>query len=72
VYVQLVQTSGYNPRQAPTDGSVAQVKVSLGGETATLSEGDGVFIRGAKVGDELTTENVGRKVGEVVLFEMDA
>lgn len=72
VYVQLVQTSGYNPRAAPTDGAVAQVKISLGGQEATLSEGDGVFIRGAKVGDELVTENVGKKVGEVVLFEMDA
>ncbi|CAK9787033.1 Pirin-domain-containing protein [Cutaneotrichosporon oleaginosum] len=72
VYVQVVQTSGYNPRKAPTDGAVAQVKVSLGGQTATLGEGDGVFIRGAKVGDELVTENVNRKVAEVVLFEMDA
>ncbi|BEI83765.1 hypothetical protein CcaverHIS002_0403690 [Cutaneotrichosporon cavernicola] len=72
VYVQLVQTTGYNPRKAPTDGSVAQVKISLGGETVTLAEGDGVFIRGGKVGDELITENVGNKVGEVVLFEMDS
>ncbi|GMK58893.1 hypothetical protein CspeluHIS016_0603350 [Cutaneotrichosporon spelunceum] len=72
VYAQVVQTTGYNPRKAPSDGSVAQVTLALGGQTATLAEGDGVFIRGASVGDELVTHNVGRKVAEVVLFEMDA
>lgn len=72
VYLQVVQTSGYNPRPAPTDGSVNQFKVELGGQDVTLGEGDGVFIRGANVGDKLTVTNVGNKTGEIVLFEMDA
>lgn len=72
LYVQVVQTSGYNPRAAPKDGSVAQVKITMGGQEQTLAEGDGVFIRGGKVGDELVTENVGSKVAEVVLFDLDA
>ncbi|KAL1404972.1 hypothetical protein Q8F55_008585 [Vanrija albida] len=73
VYVQLVQTSGYNPGKAPKDGKGgALVKVSLGGQEATLGEGDGVFIRGANTGDKLVVDNVGEKRAEVVLFEMDA
>lgn len=69
VYLQVTQCSGYNEAKARADG--AQFKVSLGGEEATLGEGDGVFIRGAKVGDALSVSNVGKKTGEVVLFEMD-
>lgn len=73
VYVQLVQSSGYNPRKAPTDGKGgALVKVTLGSQEATLGEGDGVFIRGAVTGDKLVVDNVGEKRAEVVLFEMDA
>jgi hypothetical protein len=37
-----------------------------------LGEGDGVFIRGGKVGDAVELENVGKIRGEVLLFEMDA
>lgn len=73
VYVQVVQTSGYNTKAAPKDGeSAALVKVTMGDQEATLGEGDGVFIRGSQVGDELSVENISKKVGEVVLFEMDA
>jgi redox-sensitive bicupin YhaK (pirin superfamily) len=73
VYVQLVQTSGYNPRAAPKDGKSANlVKVSMGSQEATLGEGDGVFIQQVNVGDEIKVANVGDKVAEVVLFEMDA
>lgn len=43
-----------------------------GGQEATLGEGDGVFVRGVKEGDEVRLESVGAKVGELVLFEMDA
>ncbi|TXT04825.1 hypothetical protein VHUM_04093 [Vanrija humicola] len=72
-YVQLVQTSGYNPRKAPKDGKgAALVTVKLGGQEATLGEGDGVFITGVNTGDELTVVNAGEKRAEVVLFEMDA
>jgi len=47
------------------------IKVSGGGQTTTLGEGDGVFVSGAKVGDEVELENVGGGRGELVLFEMD-
>lgn len=73
VYVQLVQTTGYNPRAAPKDGSsAALIKVTMGDQEATLGEGDGVFITSVKVGDNITVDNVGSKVAEVLLFEMDA
>jgi len=47
------------------------VRVSGGGQEATLAEGDGVFISGAKVGEEIELENVGGGRGELILFEMD-
>ena len=70
VYVQLVQTSGYNTAAALKDG--ARVRVAGGGSVQEIGEGDGVFIRGAVEGETLTLENVSGKMGEVVLFEMDA
>lgn len=73
LYVQLVQTSGFNTSAASKDGSTALVKVAgESGEEAVLGEGDGVFIRGGAVGDKVTLTNQGGKVGEVVVFEMDA
>ncbi|WWD20946.1 hypothetical protein CI109_105424 [Kwoniella shandongensis] len=73
VYVQLVQTSGFNTSAAKKDGKGPLVKItSKGGEETTLGEGDGVFIRGGKVGEEVRLENVGAGRGEIVLFEMDA
>lgn len=69
VYVQLVQSSGYNAGPAREDG--AHVEVALGGQRQTLGEGDGVFVRGARSADEITVSNTGAKVAEVVLFEMD-
>lgn len=69
VYVQVVQSSGYNTGPAPKDG--AHVKVELGGKEQVLGEGDGVFVRGAKTGDDVKVSNVGEKRAEVVLFEMD-
>ena len=48
------------------------MRVSGGGQEAVLGEGDGVFVRGAKEGDEVVFENKGGKVGELVVFEMDA
>ncbi|WVQ81587.1 hypothetical protein IAT38_003711 [Cryptococcus sp. DSM 104549] len=74
VYAQLVQSSGYNLEAANKSGVTGPlVKItSAGGEEATLGEGDGVFIRGGKVGEAIGIENVGKGVGEFVLFEMDA
>lgn len=74
VYVQLVQTSGYNTRSASreTTGKNAVFRVSGEGGKAILGEGDGVFIQGGKEGDELKVENVGGVSGEVIVLEMDA
>ncbi|KAK8843516.1 hypothetical protein IAR55_007176 [Kwoniella newhampshirensis] len=73
VYVQLVQSSGYNTSKAKKDGQGPLVKItSRAGDEVTLGEGDGVFVRGGKVGEELAMENVGGARGEIVLFEMDA
>jgi hypothetical protein len=74
VYVQLVQCSGFNTRQASreTTGKNAVFRVSGNGAKAVLGEGDGVFIQGGKEGDELKVENVGGVDGEILVFEMDA
>ncbi|OCF54395.1 pirin [Kwoniella mangroviensis CBS 10435] len=61
-YVQLVQSSGYNTESAPKDGKGPLIKVTGGGQEATLGEGDGVFITGGKVGEEISVENVGKGV----------
>jgi len=47
------------------------IHISGGGQESTLGEGDGVFISGAKVGNQIVLENVGGGRGELVLFEMD-
>ena len=74
VYIQLVQSSGYNSRSASreTTGKNAVFRVSGNGGKAILGEGDGVFIQGGKEGDALKVENVGGVDGEVLVFEMDA
>jgi hypothetical protein len=73
LYIQLVQTSGFNTAAAPKDKSTALIKVAgESGEEAVLGEGDGVFIRGGAAGDKVTLTNQGGKVGELVVFEMDA
>ncbi|WRT68811.1 uncharacterized protein IL334_005791 [Kwoniella shivajii] len=71
-YIQVVQSSGFNTKSAAKDAQkTALIKVTGGKEETTLGEGDGVFIIGGKTGDEITIENLGKKAGEVVLFEMD-
>jgi hypothetical protein len=75
LYVQVVQTSGYNTRAAPkaTTGKTAVVRVSApNGEKAVLGEGDGVFVRGGVAGEGVKVENVGGEKAEVLVFEMDA
>jgi hypothetical protein len=74
VYVQLVQTSGFNLKSASkaANGSTAVVRVTGEGGEVVLGEGDGVFIRGGETGGEVRLENIGKTVGEIVLFEMDA
>ncbi|KAI0058263.1 pirin domain-containing protein [Artomyces pyxidatus] len=66
-YVHVVQTSGYNTGKA----TGASIKVSAqGGESVTLREGDGLYVV-ATPGSVLSVGNVGDKVAEVLLFEMD-
>ena len=66
-YLQLPQTSGYNT--GPASG--AHVRV-LGGEggPVELKEGDGAYVVAAP-GEEITVENVGQVVAEVLLFDME-
>ena len=71
-YAQLIQSSGFNTGPAIKDGSKALIKIKSGDKNVVLGEGDGVFVRGGKTGDEFVIENVGDKRGEIILFEMDA
>lgn len=66
-YVHVIQTSGYNPKEA----SGARVRV-LGAEggPVDLREGDGAYIM-ATPGEEVTVENAGETVAEVVFFDME-
>ena len=65
-YVHVIQTSGYNT--GPAKG--AAVKVSFGTSQTELKEGDGAYIMAAP-GEELTIENAGDRVAEVLLFDME-
>ena len=65
--MHVVQTSGYNPGKA----AGASVKVGGGGaEEVVLREGDGAYIFGEK-GAELAVENVGDRVAEVLVFDVE-
>src|SRR5579859_723031 len=63
-YIHVAQMSGYNPGKE-TKGA----KVVVGG-SQEIREGDGVFVRGAKVGDTIEFENVGDVDAEFVWFDM--
>jgi len=66
-YIHVVQTSGYNTKAA----TGATVKVTgEGGAELELKEGDGAYILGES-GKELKVENVGEKVAEVLLFDLE-
>lgn len=66
-YVHVVQTSGYNTKEA----SGAHVRVLGGGKgSVDLKEGDGVYIAAAP-GARLILENVGERIAEVLLFDME-
>lgn len=62
-YIQVVQTSGYNPGKA----SACYIKVN---GDLYLYEGDGASVQGS-VGDEISIENVGQGDAEVLLFDLD-
>lgn len=65
-YIHVVQTSGYNPSEA----TGATVTLSGEGTELTLREGDGAYIRG-DAGAELKISNVGDRVVEVLLFDVE-
>ena len=66
-YMHVVQTSGYNTKEA----SGAHVRVlGADGGPVDLKEGDGAYIMAAP-GEELTVENVGDRVAEILLFDME-
>ena len=68
-YVHVVQTSGYKTGEA--QGASVRVSATPAGEEAVvLREGDGAYIFGEK-GKELLVENVGDKVAEVLLFDVE-
>lgn len=48
------------------------MKITIGEQNAILGEGDGVFVKGVKGGDVVAVENVGKGIGELVMFEIDA
>ncbi|EPQ56554.1 RmlC-like cupin [Gloeophyllum trabeum ATCC 11539] len=67
-YIHVIQKSGYNT--GPAKGG--RVKVSGAGEEGVvLGEGDGAYIAG-ETRAELRIENVGDRVCEIVLFDVDA
>ncbi|KAF8817094.1 Pirin-domain-containing protein [Phlegmacium glaucopus] len=67
-YIHVVQTSGYN--EGKSKG--ASVKVaSKGGEELALGEGDGAYIFVGNAGNSLQVENVGDRIAEILVFDLD-
>ena len=67
-YIHVVQTSGYNNGESKG----ANIKIaSKGGEELTLGEGDGAYIYVGNSGNILEVENVGDRVAEVVVFDLE-
>ena len=67
-YVQVIQTSGYNKRQA----TGATVKFSTkGGDEVELREGDGAYLDVKKEGAILEVENVGDRAAELLVFDLE-
>jgi redox-sensitive bicupin YhaK (pirin superfamily) len=66
-YVHVVQTSGYN------DGKATGASVKIGSQDTqlTLREGDGAYIFVGRSGNVLEVENVGDRVAEVLVFDLD-
>ncbi|KAI0319663.1 pirin domain-containing protein [Amylostereum chailletii] len=65
-YVHVIQTSGY--KVGPSTG--ATVKFGAAGQDVQLKEGDGLYVH-APADTEFKLENVGDRVAEVLLFNLD-
>lgn len=71
-FLHLIMTSGYRSDQnTPLPGG-AKLRVSGGGHTFELDEGDGMFVQApsGQAGKQLTIESVGGNAAEFLLFEM--
>ena len=66
-YIHVVQTSGYNEGQSKG----ASIKVASGREQLTLREGDGAYISVENDGNSLQVENIGDRVAEILVFDLD-
>ncbi|KAJ7230369.1 RmlC-like cupin [Mycena pura] len=66
-YIHVVQTSGYNTKEAT--GAGVRVTGAPGVE-AELREGDGAYLH-FENGGELKVENIGDKTAEVLLFDLE-
>ena len=69
-YIHVVQTSGYNNGQSKG----ANIKIASkgnDGEELTLGEGDGAYIHVGNSGNVLEVENIGDRVAEVLVFDLD-
>ena len=65
--MHVIQTSGYNERQA----TGASVKFSTkGGDEVELREGDGPHVDVKKKGAILEVENVGNRAAELLVFDL--
>ncbi len=66
-YVHVVQTSKYNESNA----TGASVKISSQDSQLTLREGDGAYVFVGKSENVLEVQNVGDRVAEVIVFDLD-
>jgi redox-sensitive bicupin YhaK (pirin superfamily) len=67
-YVHVIQTSGYNEGQA----TGASIKFSTkGGDEVELREGDGAYVDVKKEGAILEVDNVGDRVAELLVFDLE-
>jgi hypothetical protein len=65
-YVHVPQTSGYNRKGAVG----ASVRVTSAGGEVVIREGDGAYIHGTS-GAELAVMNIGDRIAEVLMFDID-
>lgn len=61
-YIHVVMRSGYN------DGPASGAAIKVGGQM--LKEGDGAYLQSSSA-TELVMENVGDRVAEVILFDLE-
>ena len=68
-YVHLAQSSGYKDPDLPDRGIKNEASIQINGNVS-LKEGDGAYIRGGKVGEQIEIKSTGGRTAEVVLFDL--